>query len=253
MPVFSLLPSDENADRALCVKTLGELRRLGSADALAAWRARPGELFSAPAAAEASAAAVTAARLGIKTSVFETASLPVPAPPETLVKAEVTDEGVRLYRKSVKDFFPYAEFAVLAAGVLDEVPPSVNPSGPGALLEEAIKRTLGGAAPAAPAAPAGPPARETAFYLDFLTLEGARFRLRWDEADYSWLGKKKEYSSMENFRRTLEELHAFSFGRIPVTAAFTAVRSRAPVAPFRLRDLDAFDFNLRWFLAVTRR
>lgn len=248
MPVFSLFPSDEAADRALCVKALGELRRLGSADALAAWRARPGELFAAPAAADVSAAAVTAARLGIKTSVFETASLPVPPPPETLLKAEVTDEGVRLYRKSVKDLFPYSEFTAFAAGVLREAPPSVDPSRPGATLEEAIKKTLGEAPPPASA----PPANETAFYLDLLTWEGARFRLRWDEADYSWLGGRKEYSSMENFRLTLRELHAFSFGKVPVTAAFDAVRASAPVAPFRLRDLDAFDFNLRWFLAVTR-
>lgn len=251
MPVFSLLPSDESADRALCVKALGELRRLGPADALAAWRARPGELFSAPAAAEASAAAVTAARLGIKTSVFETAALPAPAAPETLIKAEATEEGVRLYRKNVKDFLPYQDFAAFAAGVLEEAPPSVNPSAPGAQLEEAIKRTLG-VPPETRSAPAAPKAKETAFYLDFLAREGARFRLRWDEADYSWLGKKKEYSSIENFRRTLEELHAFSFGKIPVTAAFAALRTRAPLAQFRLRDLDAFDFNLRWLLAVTR-
>ncbi|MDQ7773821.1 MAG: hypothetical protein RDU13_09885 [Elusimicrobiales bacterium] len=251
MPVFALFPSDEAADRALCVKALGELRRLGSADALDAWRSRPGELFTSSAAADASAAAVTAARLGIKTSVFDAASLPVPPPPEALVKAEATDEGVRLYRKSVKDFFPYAGFSAFSAGVLEEAPPSANPQRPGAQLEEAIKKTLG-SPPAAPASPAARPAKETAFYLDFLTREGARFRLRWDEADYSWLGKKKEYSSMENFRLTLEELHAFSFGRIPVTAAFTALRTRAPLAPFRLRDLDAFDFNLRWLLAVTR-
>ncbi len=251
MPVFSLFPSDESADRARCVGTLGELRRLGQADALAAWRDRPGELFSAPSAAEASAAAATAARLGIKTSVFDAAALPVAAPPETLVKAEVADEGVGLYRKSVKDFLPYSEFSAFSAGVLEEAPPSVNPSAPGARLEEAIKKTLG-AAPAAPAAPGAPPARETAFYLDFLTREGARFRLRWDEADYSWLGKKKEYSSIENFRRTLEELHLFSFGKVPVTAAFAALRTRTPLAPFRLSGLEAFDFNLRWFLAVTR-
>lgn len=248
MPVFTLLPSDEAADRSLCLKTLGELRRLGPADALAAWRARPGELFTSPAAADASAAAATAARMGIKTSVFDAASLPVPQPPDALLKAEVTDEGVRLYRKSVKDFFPYAEFAAFAAGVLEDAPPSVNPSAPGAILEEAIKKTLG----EAPAAPAAPAAKETAFYLDFLTREGARFRLRWDEADYSWLGARKEYSSLENFRRTLEELHSFSFGKVPVTAAFSAARARAPIALFRLRDLDAFDFNLRWLLAVTR-
>lgn len=249
MPAFSLLPSDEAADRALCVKTLAELRRLGSADALDAWRARPGELFTSSSAADASAAAATAARLGIKTSVFDAAALPAPPPPETLVKAEATDEGVRLYRKSVKDFFPYAQFAAFAAGVLEESPPSASPAAPGARLEKAIKETLG-AAPA-PAA-AAPQAKETAFYLDLLTREGARFRLRWDEADYSWLGKKKEYSSMENFRLTLEELHAFSFGKVPATAAFAALRARAPLAPFRLRDLDAFDFNLRWLLAVAR-
>ncbi len=249
---FALFPSDEAADRALCVGTLGELRRLGSADALAAWRARPGELFVSPAAAEASSAAAVAARLGLKTSVFETSAMPSPPQPETLVKAEVTDEGVRLYRKSVKDFFPYAEFAAFSAGVLEETPPSVNPAGPGSRLKEEIMKTLGEAPPPG-TAPAAPPAKETAFYLDFLTAAGARFRLRWDEADYSWLGKKKEYSSMENFRLTLAELHAFSFGKVPVTAAFAAVRTRAPLAPLRLRDLDAFDFNLRWLLAVTRR
>ncbi|MDT8286894.1 MAG: hypothetical protein RQ748_07280, partial [Elusimicrobiales bacterium] len=188
---------------------------------------------------------------------FETASLPVPPPPEALLKAEVTDEGVRLYRKNVKDLFPYPEFTAFAAGVLREAPPSVDPSGPGAALEEAIKKTLGEASAGdtmqhGVPVPFTPAANETAFYLDLLTREGARFRLRWDEADYSWLGGRKEYSSMENFRLTLRELHAFSFGKVPVTAAFDAVRASAPVAPFRLRDLDAFDFNLRWFLAVTR-
>ncbi len=251
MPVFSLFPSDEAADRALCLKAAAELRRTGPAEALERWRARPGELFSAPAAAALSEASSAAAGLGLRTSVFDAAGLPLLPPPEALLKAEAGDEGVRLYRKSVKEFFPYAEIAAFAAGAVEETPPSANPAELSAGLEAAIKRTLGRASGTAPGSAAE--RKETALYLDILTTAGARYRLRWDEADYSWLGARKEYSSLENFRLTLEELHAFSFGKTPVTAAFTALRLRAPLAPFRLRDLDAFDFNLRWFLAVTRK
>ncbi|HOI41987.1 MAG TPA: hypothetical protein PK523_03495 [Elusimicrobiales bacterium] len=249
MPVFSLFPSDEAADRALCLKVAAGLRGTGPAGALERWRTRPGELFSAPEAAALSESSAAAARLGLRTSVFDAAGLPPLPPPEPVIKAEVTGEGVRLYRRSVREFFPYRDIYVFAAGAVEETPPSMDPAELSAGLEAAIKRTLGETAspPAAPPIPR----KETALYLDLLTAPGARYRLRWDEADYSWLGKTKEYSSMENFRLTLDELHAFSFGKIPVTAAFTALRLRAPLAPFRLRDLDAFDFNLRWFLAVT--
>jgi len=102
-----------------------------------------------------------------------------------------------------------------------------------------------------PTPPPNVKTKDTVFTADIIVRGPELLRLTWtyDAFDYSGLGAKKTYSSLENLRLLFSELAAFCFkaGKNRLLAAFL---KKEPLAPFRTASAAAHEKELRWLLTI---
>ena len=225
--------------------------------AVAAVRAGPGFLLENASLGKSSAFNLRASANGFETVLLSHKDLKEPPPAITVSKIELKTEGFYYVYGSVKEHVSFEAVRLLTACAFDiEVPPKDPAVMEAGLIDSLRARYFPFALPIGdkyhkPAPASAAPARETVFLADIFTGGQAPLRLHvpCDEQDYSGIGRKKNLSSLGNFRVLLEELSALAFGTRR-NAFLEALLKKEPISPLKYPSVEAYEKELVWLTTI---
>lgn len=234
---------------------LSNERGLSREDAAAAYQNNPGFLLENASLAKASAFNIRASAFGLETVLIDSASIKTVPPATPAVKMTLTPSGLHYFTKnSIHDHIPFEEIRLVSLLASDvEITPKDTTLLEAGLLETLRIRYFPFRLPIAkkeeePEAPAPVP-KEIVFLPDIVTAGGLRLNWSYDDFDYSGLGVKKTYSSLDNLRILLEEITASSF-KAAKNELLTAFLKRAELRQLKHPSQQAYEKELQWLLTV---
>ncbi|MBI4802033.1 MAG: hypothetical protein HY796_05880 [Elusimicrobia bacterium] len=234
----------------------GELG-LSKEEAAAAYRRRPGFLLESAELEKASAFNLRASAYGFETVLINDNDLASPPPAAPVIKIEPATFGLYYFTTAVKEHLPFEALRLLAVHAAEvELAPSEPLHHEATLFESLRNKYFPFRIPLekpddGPRPPPDVRTKETVFTADIITRGPQPLRLNWiyDAFDYSGLGPKKTYSSLENLRLLLGEIAAFAFkaGKNHLLSAFLR---KEQLAPLKHPSPAAYEKELRWLLTV---
>lgn len=225
-------------------------------DAAEAYKTHPGFLLGGAGLEKASAFNRKASAAGFATALVDDSDLAALPPAVPVSKLEFSVSWLYFFAAGARQRLPLESLRLLAVNAVDlELAPN-EPLHHEATLFESIRNKyfpfripvkLTGAPQPSPDVRT----KDTVFTADLLTNGPQAVRLNWtyDAFDYSGLGAKKTYSSLENLRLLLAGIAALAFnaGKNRLLAAFL---KKEPLAPFRNPTAAAYEKELRWLLTI---
>lgn len=225
-------------------------------EASEAYKKHPGSLLEGAELEKASALNLKASAAGFATAIIDDEDLAALPPAVPVSKLEPTASGLYYFSAGARQRLAMEGLRLLAVNALDvETAPVELPQQQEATLLETLRNKyfpfrLPVKLVDVPKA-SDLKTKDTVFTADIVTRGPQAVRLTWtyDAFDYSGLGDKKTYSSLENLRLLMDAIAALAFtaGRNRLLAAFL---KKEPLAPFRNPTAAAYEKELRWLLTI---
>ncbi|MBU2575314.1 MAG: hypothetical protein KKH28_14695, partial [Elusimicrobia bacterium] len=257
MSLYSVLHKDPGHCAQKTAEFLAGELGLSKNDAASAYRRRPGFLLESAELEKASAFNLRASAYGFETVLINDNDLASPPPAAPVTKIEPAAAGLYYFTAAAKARLPVENIRLLAMHGADvELAPN-EPLHYEATLFESLRnkyfpfRIPIGKPDDRPQPPPDVRTKDTVFTADLITRGPEPLRLTWtyDAFDYSGLGAKKTYSSLENLRLLLGEISAFAFkaGKNGLLSAFLR---KEQLAPLKHPSPAAYEKELKWLLTV---
>ncbi|MDA8243611.1 MAG: hypothetical protein M0025_05775 [Elusimicrobia bacterium] len=247
MTAYALLLSDPAAEPLSPLPFLSTEGGLSTEDARAFLRHNPGFLARNAPFEPASRLSAAAAAAGLRALLVPETELPAPPPALQAEKIVPAGAGIQVSGAAFSVFIPFDGITVLSAAAYDAeyLPDTLQAVKTGLAARLA---SLAGVPP--PPAPGR--VMETYFRADLVGGDGQlRLLLRPEALDFSALAGKPSPSSLQNFRRLLEELSSQAF-RAARNAFLPAFLAGKPLARLKIASPEAAEAELSRLLLLSR-
>lgn len=253
---FSVLIKDQFHSAEKAAEFLAAELGISKDEAAEAYKKRPGFLLEGADLEKASAFNRKASAAGFGTALLNDEDIAALPPAVQISKLEAGVHGLDYYAAGATQRLKPGSLRLLAINALDvDATPVEQPQEQEANLLESIRNKyfpfrVPIKLPQIPKA-SDIKMKDTVFTADIIALAPQPLRLTWtyDAFDYSGLGAKKTYSSLENLRLLLADIADLerAAGKNRLLAAFL---KKEPLAPFRNPTADAYEKELRWRLTI---
>lgn len=265
MDSYSVILKNSNEESSVIQGFLKDYYSFDNEETLAFLKKSPGFLIENVILEKAEEVRKKAQEKNIQTLIIDDKNIPQLPKPMNFVEMEIIDSGFFFISKSIREYVPLESVTMVTTGIIKTDCPETSTDSLSLELHQKTEKLLNlektedltdGAAYYSKAMKdkklTNEKQKELIFYMDiFLSEAPHRLRIQHDNFDYSFLGKEKLYSSIENFKLLLNKVNDLSTKPFK-NKTIAAILKKEPLIHFIYESLDTYEKELVWLSIINR-
>jgi hypothetical protein len=246
MDSYSVILKNHDEKRLKITAFLKNYYSLDDEEVLAFLKNSPGFLIENKTIEKAEEVYKKAQEQNLQTLIIDDKNIPQLPTPISFMETEIKTSGFFYINKSLKEYVDFEDINMITTGIINTDIPETSTEDLSLELHKKTAKLLNLEKTKDSISDTKLKEKELIFYMDiFLNKEPLRLRLTHPNFDYSFLGKEKLYSSIENFKLLLD---AITTGAPKALKNKTTdiILKKEPLSNFIYDSPDAYEKEILW-------